>query len=139
MLLEAEAQEREQGWLVRHNPSQNMVLARRKGLQHVGEDLPWGKPLPQSTADLLRDTSLVTLPDAMLFAGSDTLCSPRTTFSLAQHFHQLPPHSHHQPFHFLCRILTGTGSLASCPFSEVMKLPSAPLLLLFLLCQCHSY
>lgn len=40
----------------------------------------------------LCDRSLVTFPNAMLFAGSDILRSPRTTFSLAQHFFWFTSH-----------------------------------------------
>lgn len=41
----------------------------------------------------LCESSPVTLPNAMLFAGSDILRGPRTTFSLALHFFWLTSHS----------------------------------------------
>lgn len=49
-------------------------------------------PHHRAVLTCLCDRSLVTLPNAMLFAGSDILRSLRTTFSLAQHFFWLTSH-----------------------------------------------
>lgn len=89
---EAETQEREQGQLVRHSHCQNMPGACMKGVQNMVKRLPLGKSPPQSSAEPLCDRSLVTLPDVMVFAGSVTLCRPRTSFSLARHFFWLTSH-----------------------------------------------
>jgi len=73
-------------------PRQNTLAACKQLVQNVAKHLLRGKSPPQSSAGPLHDRSLVTLPDAMLFAGSDTLHCPRTTFSLAWHFFWLTSH-----------------------------------------------
>lgn len=92
MLLE-EAAEREQGQLVRHNPCQSMLLAPKKGVQNTGKACHSENPYHRAVWTCLCDRSLVILPNAMLFAGSDILRGPRTTFSLARHFFWLTSHS----------------------------------------------